>query len=301
MWSGESTHHRPRSSSASSAVRLRSGITRIAKRLNADHVPPPRRDRPRHGWAPTAVRAILHRELYRGVIIWSVAPRRSPAAGPGDSADALRPTGCASRPRAADHLGRRVEPGARPAWRSTARCRPESQPVASSADPRPSTVSRRISSTGFTRCSAGDGAIGGTTQFHGTGPGSARRRVTFYAWRDRKRGPEVCGNDVVLRQELVDRMVLGAIGTHWMGGSYTGRSTWRSNGCRATRRQTRPAAPSVTLELAAVERIQRGLDALLDGIGVPEELQARLREEKAPKQALTEACSVSVAERWWSP
>src|SRR5262249_8220299 len=39
------------------------GITRIAKRLNAEHVPPPRRDRSRHGWAPTAIREILHREL----------------------------------------------------------------------------------------------------------------------------------------------------------------------------------------------------------------------------------------------
>src|SRR5262249_56026538 len=47
------------------------GITRIAKRLNAEHVPPLRRDRSRHGWAPTAIREILHRELYRGVAIWN--------------------------------------------------------------------------------------------------------------------------------------------------------------------------------------------------------------------------------------
>jgi DNA invertase Pin-like site-specific DNA recombinase len=47
------------------------GITRIAKRLNVEHVPPPRRDRPRHGWAPTAIREILHRELYRGVVVWN--------------------------------------------------------------------------------------------------------------------------------------------------------------------------------------------------------------------------------------
>jgi hypothetical protein len=36
------------------------------------------------------------------------------------------------------------------------------------------------------------------------------------------------------------------------------------------------------------QRIQRGLDALLDGVGAPEELQARLREEKARKQVLIE-------------
>ena len=45
------------------------GITRIAKRLNADGVPAPRQS-PR-GWAPTAVREILHRPLYKGEIVWN--------------------------------------------------------------------------------------------------------------------------------------------------------------------------------------------------------------------------------------
>lgn len=45
------------------------GITRIAKRLNAEGVPAPRQS-PR-GWAPTAVREILHRPLYKGEIVWN--------------------------------------------------------------------------------------------------------------------------------------------------------------------------------------------------------------------------------------
>lgn len=45
------------------------GITRIAKRLNAESVTAPRQS-PR-GWAPTAVREILHRPLYRGEIVWN--------------------------------------------------------------------------------------------------------------------------------------------------------------------------------------------------------------------------------------
>src|SRR5262249_29875377 len=44
------------------------GLTRIAKTLNAEHVPPPRNHRT--GWAPTAVREILRRPLYRGEIVW---------------------------------------------------------------------------------------------------------------------------------------------------------------------------------------------------------------------------------------
>lgn len=45
------------------------GITRIAKRLNAEGVPAPRQSP--HGWAPTAVREILHRPLYKGEIVWN--------------------------------------------------------------------------------------------------------------------------------------------------------------------------------------------------------------------------------------
>src|SRR5215813_8779207 len=47
------------------------GITRIAKALNAEHIPAPRHDRRRGGWAPTAVREIVHRALYRGVVVWN--------------------------------------------------------------------------------------------------------------------------------------------------------------------------------------------------------------------------------------
>ena len=45
------------------------GITRIAKRLNADGIPAPRHS-PR-GWAPTAVREIIRRPLYKGEIVWN--------------------------------------------------------------------------------------------------------------------------------------------------------------------------------------------------------------------------------------
>jgi site-specific DNA recombinase len=45
------------------------GIGRIAKLLNAEGVPAARQS-PR-GWAPSAVREILHRPLYRGEIVWN--------------------------------------------------------------------------------------------------------------------------------------------------------------------------------------------------------------------------------------
>ena len=43
------------------------GISRIAKQLNEDQIPPARGHR---GWCPSAIREILLRPLYRGVIVW---------------------------------------------------------------------------------------------------------------------------------------------------------------------------------------------------------------------------------------
>jgi DNA invertase Pin-like site-specific DNA recombinase len=45
------------------------GLTTLAKTLNQEHVLPPGRGR--HGWAPSAIREMLHRELYRGISIWN--------------------------------------------------------------------------------------------------------------------------------------------------------------------------------------------------------------------------------------
>jgi site-specific DNA recombinase len=52
------------------------GLTRIAKALNEDGIVPPRPGG--SGWAPTALREILHRELYRGVIVWNRSQKMAP-------------------------------------------------------------------------------------------------------------------------------------------------------------------------------------------------------------------------------
>ncbi len=47
------------------------GFTRIAKTLNAEHVPAPRGQ----GWAGSGLREMLYRELYRGVVVWNRSQR----------------------------------------------------------------------------------------------------------------------------------------------------------------------------------------------------------------------------------
>ena len=53
------------------------GLTKIARQLNDEGLiaPRPQRGRPA-GWAPSTVREILHRELYRGVIVWNKSQKR---------------------------------------------------------------------------------------------------------------------------------------------------------------------------------------------------------------------------------
>lgn len=45
------------------------GLARIAKTLNEDRIPPPHGGN--LGWCPTALRDILQRDLYRGIVLWN--------------------------------------------------------------------------------------------------------------------------------------------------------------------------------------------------------------------------------------
>jgi site-specific DNA recombinase len=53
------------------------GLKGITKALNAQGMPSPRaqQGRPR-GWAPSSVREVLHRECYRGVLVWNKTRKR---------------------------------------------------------------------------------------------------------------------------------------------------------------------------------------------------------------------------------
>src|SRR5262249_17824975 len=50
------------------------GLVRIAKRLTEEGIPKPHAGRGR-GWAPSAIREMLTRDLYRGVIVWNKMER----------------------------------------------------------------------------------------------------------------------------------------------------------------------------------------------------------------------------------
>jgi hypothetical protein len=43
------------------------GLMRMAKRLNAEQVPPPRGG----SWAPSCIRELLSNPLYKGLVVWN--------------------------------------------------------------------------------------------------------------------------------------------------------------------------------------------------------------------------------------
>jgi DNA invertase Pin-like site-specific DNA recombinase len=54
------------------------GLRTIAKVLNADQAPSPQAQQGRpSAWAPTTVREVLYRDLYRGLVVWNKTRKRN--------------------------------------------------------------------------------------------------------------------------------------------------------------------------------------------------------------------------------
>jgi site-specific DNA recombinase len=259
------------------------GIVRIAKRLNAEGTAPPRA----RGWAPSAVREMLRRDLYRGIITWN------------RSAKDVR--GGVKRQRRRDEREwiRREAPelaivSAELAAAVDARLR-----SAASTFPRgargaltggavqaPGYASPYIL-TNFARCAECGGPIGTITRSHGTG--AKRWRARFYGCTTRdRRGPAVCSNHTLLRHEVLDAAFLDAVRAR-LDDSLVRDAIARSVALRRERQgAARERRPEVERELHAVEqRIGRLVDAIATG-GPVEELLERLRAERARKAALVE-------------
>ena len=177
------------------------GVTRIAKLLNAERIPPPRKAR---GWAPTAIREMLHRPLYRGELVWS----RSQKVDRGGTKKRRE------RPEAAwlrlDAPELRIVPET--LWRD-AHARLEQTRRAIGGGHRrvtPHPCRMDLDSpyllAGLGRCMGCGGALIAMTRAHGNG------RKRFYGCaNNHKRGQAVCANSLQIRQDLLDQAVLQAL------------------------------------------------------------------------------------------
>jgi site-specific DNA recombinase len=179
------------------------GYQRIAHTLNAEGVPAPtprRRGRPR-GWAPSTIREMLLRELYRGVIVWNRTAR------------VIRRGERHKRQRAADEWLRVEAPALRlvpePLW-SAAHARLAGTRAAylrvrhGDAGGRPvNGAEGRYLMTGLGQC----GVCGGGMFIH-TGP---RRAPSYGCMAYHTRGRTVCANNLEVPLEATDHAVLNAV------------------------------------------------------------------------------------------
>jgi site-specific DNA recombinase len=183
------------------------GQVAIAKKLNEAGAPAPRAQQGRPtAWAPSSVREVLHRDLYRGLIVWNRTKKR-------DARGQIKPS---PRPEAdwvtvpAPKL-RIVSDAQWSAAHSRLTRTRETYLRATGGrlwgKPHDGMVGKYLL-TGFARC----GRCGGSLEVRTRGVGKDKPRQFFYAcssyW---KRGKSVCGNSLELPMVAADAAVLDAV------------------------------------------------------------------------------------------
>src|SRR5205809_3951639 len=262
------------------------GLVRIAKTLNAEGVSAPRTS----GWAHTAIREMLYRELYAGVIIWN-RTQRTVRAGTKKQRDRdEREWVQLDAPElriVPDELWQAV----RSRLEQTAARLPRGMggyyKARHGEAPQGDGLARFLL-TGFARCSACRGALGGSTQLHGSGPASNRHRVSFYGCTyNRKRGEHVCANRTTIKTGIVDEALLDAL-TELLQARALDLAVDRAiQRLRAGRETHGDRRCHIERELSLVEtRLVRLADAIANtDAGVPT-LVAKLKAEEDRKRSL---------------
>lgn len=180
------------------------GYPRIARLLNDEGAPAPRAQQGRPGgWAPSSVREVLFRPLYRGEVVWNRTRKRD-RWGQHHTAD-----------RAAAEWVTVAAPELRivseDAWQAThARLASVRERYLTSTAGRvygrPRDVESKYLLPGFARCAACGGGLHVRSRSHGS------RRVNFYACTSYyNKGKTVCRNNLEARMDAVDGGVLAAI------------------------------------------------------------------------------------------
>ncbi len=254
------------------------GFTRIAKALNGEHIPPPRPAG--KGWAPTAIREIVYRPLYRGQLLWNQTQKvhrrgtkaqrrrpehevlRIPLRTLQIIADDLWQAAHAQLARRRHAYQRGRQAGAVP---GLSRLDADSPYLLS----------------GLLRCTACGGAIISLSRHHG------RRRGFFYGCAyNAKRGAAVCPNNVHLPQEILEAAVLDAMAealdAHLVAATIERALAHLREG-HETEGDRRAALEH---QLALIDaKQQRLVEAITQGEALPP-LVAALRAEEARKAVL---------------
>ena len=259
------------------------GITRIAKQLNAEGIPPPRGGE--HGWAPTAIREMLHNELYRGRGLWN---RTKKAHRRGTKTQETRPPADLVDVELPDCriISDDLWEAAHAALdRRASVFVPQSRPV-TEVEPLPQlTPPSSYLLSGLARCAPCGGPIIAMSRHHG------RRRGYFYGCAHNwKRGPAICSNNLHLPQAILDEAVLDAM-VHALDAELVEAAVAQAFArLTETVAKTADRRPMLESEIAeARRREQRLADAIAHGSpgeAAPEALLTALRAEEIRRKDL---------------
>ena len=178
------------------------GLGALAKGLNTEGVLPPTKHR--KGWAPSCIREILHRELYRGIVIWN---KTQAIHRGGTQVSRKRPESEWLRIDAPDL---RIIP--EDVWcRVAVRLQHMRVQYARTADgrlfghPAGADLRSEYLLSGLAQCAVCGGSI--VCQKRGRNHGKNCYMCAYH----HNRGPEVCGNDLRINQGVLDSAVLHAL------------------------------------------------------------------------------------------
>jgi site-specific DNA recombinase len=256
------------------------GLTRIAKLLNADHVPSPRGGT--GTWAGTAIRDMLRRSLYAGTLTWN---RTQKGTRRGTKSRRVRATAEWMERPAPELAIVDAELWSRVQARRTATGATFLRRMNGRLIGRPSgaDVESPYLLSGIAECGECGGSLVAMTRSHG------RQRMPFYGClRYHKRGVQACRNGLQIRQSVLDAALLDVLTGALAPDVIAEAIDVAVAGLRAGQVERTTRRSTVTAELAAIGgRERRLLDALADGDTTAGVIRERLREELARRDRLT--------------
>jgi DNA invertase Pin-like site-specific DNA recombinase len=260
------------------------GFTRLAKLLNSEAVPPPRQGGT--GWAPTAIRELLHRQLYRGVLLWN---RTQKIEKNGTGAVRRRPESEWFRVDAPD-----LQIVSESLWKAAHAQLDKHRSLYSRASngqllARPSldyTHDSPYLLSGLARCTECGGSLVALTR------GSTKERTRFYGCAyHHQRGTTVCRNGLLIKQTILDHAVLAALAAALDEQLIARAVDLALARLRSGREQTLDRRAQIERELSLIEaKIAKLGDAIGAGRAI-ETLLGLLEVEEARKKTLVHELS----------
>ncbi len=256
------------------------GKTRIAKTLNAEGALSPRAQQGRpHAWAPSSVRAVLYRHLYKGVIVWNKTKKR-------DAWGRRR-----QRPRPESEWLTVEAPQLQivpdKLWEAAhARLEATRKTYLRSTNGRlwgrpPSGVAAKYLLTGIGRCGHCGAGLEVRSRSHG------KRRAYFYSCSSfYRRGPSVCPNKYEIPMKAADAAVVEALLTEILTADRLASVAERAVELAKAKQATPDARSQVERQLTETQTaLDRLTQAVAAGGEVPALVEA-ITAQDARRQAL---------------